>query len=104
MAEILQLVTGGKTLEVRLNVPNALGKYGVHARAAVPTIVGSVTDSDGGIRTEARRALVKINLAALIEVQSSNCSTPNTGSNDLPDPPPEGPEWIDAFPRWSGRS
>ena len=65
MAEILPFVTEGKTREVRLNALNALGKYGACARAAVPTILGSVTDGDGGIRTEARRALVKIGLAAL---------------------------------------
>lgn len=65
LAEILPFVTEGKTREVRLNALNALGKLGAHAKDAVPAIVGSVTDSDGGIRTEARRALVKIGLAAL---------------------------------------
>ena len=56
MAEILPFVTHGKTREVRLNALNALGKQGAYAAAAVPTIVRSVTDSDGGIRAEARRA------------------------------------------------
>jgi HEAT repeat protein len=65
MAEILPFVTEGKTREVRLNALNALGKLGANARGAVHIIVGSVTDGDGGIRTEARRALVKIGLAAL---------------------------------------
>jgi HEAT repeat protein len=72
MTEILPFVTEGKTREVRLNALNALGKLGAHAADAVPTILGSVTDNDGGIRTEARRALVKIGLAALPATDASS--------------------------------
>jgi HEAT repeat protein len=72
MTEILPFVTEGKSREVRLNALNALGKLGAHAAGAVPTILGSVTDNDGGIRTEARRALVKIGLAALPATDESS--------------------------------
>jgi len=72
MADILPFVTKGRTREVRLNALGALGKLGVNAKDAVPAIVGAVTDGDGGIRTEARRALVKIGLAALPAVDEGS--------------------------------
>ena len=55
--------------DVRLNAIVAVGKFGPLAKNSVPEATALLYDSDGGIKTAARQALVRIGLPALPELE-----------------------------------